>query len=338
MCLSLDFELFWGLRDHNDLRAVTPRLLGARAAVPRLLELFARHGIHATWATVGFLMCRDKDELLASLPELRPRYANPALSPYAVLEGLGRDEREDPFHYAPSLVEAIRNTPGQEIGCHTFSHYYCTEAGQDVQSFTADLDAALALARRKGLELRSLVLPRNQINPAYLPVCAQRGITAYRGLERFRYAGGRGRLPRAVRLVNTYLPLSGSMAWNLEWGGLRPPVNLPGSHFLRPWAPRLKALHPLQLRRLRQDLELAARHNRVLHLWWHPHNFGLHTEANLASLEKVLGYFKMMRDQFGMQSLHMAELSERHRAWQATGGTVDLPSRNARDFTTCKEC
>ena len=36
-------------------------LLGARDAVPRMLELFAPRDIRATWATVGFLFCETKD-------------------------------------------------------------------------------------------------------------------------------------------------------------------------------------------------------------------------------------------------------------------------------------
>ena len=80
--ISLDFELHWGIRDKQRLAHCEARLLAARAAIPKMLDLFARHQVAATWATVGFLFFDDKEELLAALPEERPYYANPALSPY----------------------------------------------------------------------------------------------------------------------------------------------------------------------------------------------------------------------------------------------------------------
>jgi hypothetical protein len=59
----LDFELMWGVRDHADITSYGANVLGGRAAIPRMLDLFERHGIRATWATVGFVFCESKDEL-----------------------------------------------------------------------------------------------------------------------------------------------------------------------------------------------------------------------------------------------------------------------------------
>src|SRR5579859_4252999 len=61
--ISLDFELHWGVRDHEPLDGpYRPNLLGARNAIPRLLEMFERYGISATWAIVGFLFARSREE------------------------------------------------------------------------------------------------------------------------------------------------------------------------------------------------------------------------------------------------------------------------------------
>jgi len=313
LCISLDFELFWGLRDHARLQDLQPRLLGARQAVLRMLDLFAEYEVQATWATVGLLLCQDKDEMLQSLPRTRPRYANPALSPYDALDAVGRDEGEDPFHFAPSLVERIRRTPGQEVGCHTFGHYYCHEPGHSLDAFEADLDAAMAVAARRGLSLTSLVLPRNQVDPACLPACAARGILCYRGLGNFFAEQGRSPRNRALRLLNAHLPLSGSMAWPLEQAvsptGTAAPLNIRASHFVRPPSSRLAPVRPLHLRRLLRDMEHAARTGRVLHLWWHPHNFGLHLEQCMGELRRLLARFAALREERGMRSLHMSGLA-----------------------------
>ena len=125
LVVSLDFELHWGVRDRWSVGDHRARLLGAREAVPAMLELFEAFGIHATWAIVGFLFFEGKRELLDALPSRRPAYVDPALSPYAGLAAIGASERDDPFHFAPSLIRQIAHTPDQEIGTHTLSHYYC---------------------------------------------------------------------------------------------------------------------------------------------------------------------------------------------------------------------
>jgi peptidoglycan/xylan/chitin deacetylase (PgdA/CDA1 family) len=95
-----------------------------------MLELFQHYQIHATWATVGFLLCRDRSELLAAVPNTLPQYEDDALNPYTHLYEVGNAEEDDPFHFAKSLVDLIVDTPGQELGSHTFSHYYCLEPGR----------------------------------------------------------------------------------------------------------------------------------------------------------------------------------------------------------------
>ena len=125
LVVSLDFELHWGVRDRWSVGDHRARLLGAREAVPAMLELFEAFGIHATWAIVGFLFFEGKRELLDALPSRRPAYVDPVLSPYAGLAAIGASERDDPFHFAPSLIRQIAHTPDQEIGTHTLSHYYC---------------------------------------------------------------------------------------------------------------------------------------------------------------------------------------------------------------------
>src|ERR1700677_1164099 len=74
LVVSLDFELYWGVRDLGTLAERKESLLKVRSAISRILEMFEQHQIHATWATVGFLFCRDREELQASLPRIEPRY------------------------------------------------------------------------------------------------------------------------------------------------------------------------------------------------------------------------------------------------------------------------
>lgn len=315
LVISLDFEIHWGVRDHQrpdgDYRH---NLLGVRRAIPRLLDLFERYGVAATWATVGFLFAASRGERERFYPDIRPRYDNPALSPYG--ERTGEGEGDDPLHYAPSLIADIARRPRQEIATHTFSHYYCLEAGQTRAAFEADLESAIAIARAYGFELQSIVFPRNQINPDYADVLRDHGIVCYRGTERgWLYSAAATRDERRgyimqTRRLDRFLNLSGFnlTAWAAvpREDGL---CNVPASRFLNPWNPRLRHLDPLRLRRIVDGLQAAAVRKQIYHLWWHPHNFGVHTDENLAFLGRILETFARLRESHGMRSLTMAEVA-----------------------------
>jgi peptidoglycan/xylan/chitin deacetylase (PgdA/CDA1 family) len=309
--ISLDFELHWGVRDHLRVDQYRDNLLGVRRAIPAILDLFRRYETHATWATVGMLFARDKRALMDALPARRPRYDDPSLSPYDALDAeVGEDESSDPFHFAPSLIRQIADTPHQELGTHTFSHYYCLERGQSAEDFEADLRAALAISAPYPDACRSIVFPRNQLNPEYLPVLARCGITAMRGnAPHWAYAArphaDETPARRAARLADAYLPLiSGTRSISPSSEG---PTDVPASAFLRPYNPRMRAAEPLRLARIEAAMTRAARAGGLFHLWWHPHNFGVNLRENLANLARLLEHGRTLRRAHDFESATMAE-------------------------------
>jgi peptidoglycan/xylan/chitin deacetylase (PgdA/CDA1 family) len=309
LVISLDFELLWGVRDHSDKQAYGKNVLGARDAVPRMLELFAARGIRATWATVGFLFCETKDELMAALPAERPAYLDPRLSNYNYLTEVGKDERSDPYYFAASLVDAICKTPGQELGTHTMSHYYCLEDGQTLASFEADLAAAKVLVDRRGEALKSIVFPRNQFSSAHLEICARQGITHYRGnphgwAYRAVKASEQTQAKRALRLIDAYSGVLGAQTFVPRLNGL---VDVPASRFLRPCTGKLAAFHPLHISMIKRSMTEAAKAGRGYHLWWHPHNFGWNLDANMDGLRLIIDHFAALRDRHGMTSVAMRD-------------------------------
>ncbi len=318
LVISLDFELAWGVRDQPFFSAYRENLSGARAAIPRILECFVEYGIHATWATVGLLFFQSKDELKAGLPAKRPRYRDAALSSYSYLDQLGSDEETDPLHFAPSLIDLIGRHPHQEVATHTLSHYYCLEEQQDVEAFRDDLAAALTLGRRRGIELESLVFPRNQFDDQHVQACNEVGIKSFRGVESAwlyaaRRTGQESMVRRGIRLLDAYINISGHHGYPREHVGRTLPHNLPSSRFLRPYSAKLRLLEPLKRRRIAADLSHAAANDLIYHLWWHPHNFGTHLEESLTSLRAIFDHFVHLKDRYGMESLNMAELSAQLR-------------------------
>ena len=310
---SLDFELHWGVRDLYSVEEYKANLLGGREAIPQLLEIFSEHGIHATFATVGFLFARDRTELQMSLPTIVPEYVNNDFRAYPEIAQIGEDESSDPFHFAASLIKKIKSTPGQEIGGHTFSHYYCAEDGHSLDAFRSDLQAATELAEKQGTSLRSLIFPRNQYDAPVLTETAKAGFWAFRGNEdhwiyKPRRFDQRLSVIRLLRLLDAYVNLTGSHCYSLE-AAARSWRNLKSSRFLRPFSSRLRGLEPLRLRRITRAMTVAAREGLVYHLWWHPHNYGTFTSENFCFLRQILSCFEKLRSQYRFRSLNMSELA-----------------------------
>jgi len=314
--ISLDFELLWGVKDHRSKANYGENILGARKAIPLMLDLFERKEIHVSWATVGFLFYDKKEDLLDSFPHVKPEYWNPGLSNYNHLEDLGEDEQRDPYHYGKSLIGLIQSKKYQDIETHTFSHYYCQEPLNKLEEFEEDIKAALAVAEKMDIKMKSIVFPRNQVNEDYLQMLANNGIIAYRGNPDSYYYNAKGQkentiFRRVIRLLDTYFPLIKISNPTLHEVGAEAPVNIAASRFLRPYYSKLFFLEKLKIKRIKAEMYQAAISNGIYHLWWHPHNFGKSTYQNMEQLEELLEWYTHLNKQFGMTSASMAELASR---------------------------
>ena len=311
--VSLDFELYWGVRDQRTIHEYEENLNGVENAIKRMLELFDKHEIHATWATVGFLFAKDVEELKTFAPQQKPGYVNKALSPYNYIDQ--SDELETRYHFASQLVEKIGQHNNQEIGTHTFSHYYCLEKGQTENQFSSDIAAAIDIAKSKGVSIESLVFPRNQCSTEYLSVLSAHEIKAYRGNEKswlYKAVDNAEEklIRRALRLLDAYLNLSGANSYSVKSINPVMPYNIPSSRFLRPISNRYSMFEGLRKRRIVNAIEHAAKNKEIFHLWWHPHNFGANTDNNIKYLDRVLSSFSDIRKTHGMKSLNMKEIAQ----------------------------
>ena len=310
--VSLDFELYWGMHDKKNLSQYSENLDGVPAAVKGILDLFHEHKIHATWATVGLLFLRNLNELEQKIPKNLPEYQDTSLSPFNYVTN--NKELEPRYHFAPDLIDLIMSYDNQEIGTHTFSHYYCLEKGHNFETFRQDLLTAVEIGRERGLKMRSLVFPKNQFNPVYMPVLNELGIKCYRGspsgyLYKAVEKRDENKFTSGCRLLDAYLNVSGHHTYDLADLTQSKPYNIPYSRFLRPYSKILNMLENHRLRRITASMTHAARHGRLFHLWWHPHNFGLNTGENLAFLKKILEHFKILERETGMRSFNMLEMS-----------------------------
>lgn len=318
--ISIDFELFWGMSDKTTIESYGERILGERTAIPRMLDMFQTYGIHATWATVGMLMARNKEELLSLLPpeHLRPRYSDARMSVYNYLHThpIGINEHADMYHYGSSLVRKITHTPFQEVANHTFSHFYCMDGHHNEPAiFEADLDAHAKISSVYDVHTTSIVFPRNQMDAPALRSCIKKGLRTYRGNEshilyKARKDGEQSLGIRALRLIDHYINISGYHTYPLPQYLQGTLVNLPSSRFLRPRSKLFSMFEGLKIRRITKAMTHAAKHNEVFHLWWHPHNFGIDQTENFANLQTIINHYLLLKKQYGMESVSMEELGE----------------------------
>lgn len=320
--ISLDFELHWGVFEHvgEDSPYIT-NLKNTPDAIRGMLELFRRYEIAATWATVGFLFAENRKELQQYHPQIKPNYKNTKVDPYRL--EIGENEQDDPLHFAPSLIREIQSTSRQEIATHTYSHFFCLEEGATPDAFRADLQSAAAIANKFDVDLHSIVFPRNQVAPDFLNELPSTEIKSYRGNSHgWMYQKNSlsqkktgVKLQRAARLLDSYINLSGQQLWPLNSDlstNPREVNNVPASFFLRPWSFNLKQFESLRLNRLKKQITNAARHGKLFHLWWHPHNFGKYTEENLGFLRNILQHVDSCRIKYGMKSQSMDQISGKH--------------------------
>jgi peptidoglycan/xylan/chitin deacetylase (PgdA/CDA1 family) len=312
--ISLDFELYWGMRDVISVEGYSKHLDGTPKAVEEMLELFDKYDTHVTWATMGFLFCKDKEEVKKFQPKKLPNYKDDEINLYSYMDN---NFIKDEYHFAPKSIELIKSYKNQEISTHTFSHYYCLEEGQDEESFYEDLLSCKNIAQEKDIKLTSLVFPRNQYNQSYLGVIKKAGITSYRGNEKGWIYEARTEeekktpLKRALRILDSYVNISGYHTYKLEDIAKQTPYNIPASRFLRPYSSKLAFLDTLRLKRITNAMTHSAKNGELFHLWWHPHNFGISTKENIAFLTKILEHSKKLEKEFGFKSLTMNEISEK---------------------------
>ena len=159
------------------------------------------------------------------------------------------------------------------------------------------------------LEIKSIVFPRNQMDSEYIESLSEQGVAIYRRIENNWIYNHIHFTPllRALRLIDAYLPISGSNCHDVEYN--QGVYITTGSRLFRPYSHKLSFFESLKLRRIKKQMLYAAKKGKVFHLWWHPHNFSTYTEENMYNLEMILKYYNLLKDKYGFQSNNMYELT-----------------------------
>ncbi|GMQ26618.1 polysaccharide deacetylase family protein [Algoriphagus sp. oki45] len=312
--ISLDFELLWGIFDKVGTQYKPEYFANTRRVIPEMLDLFGKMGISVTWATVGMLFAENEEEWKHYSPEFLPSYRDKKLSAYEWAKSHGlRPE----VHFAPELIQQIIQTPHQELGSHSYAHYYTLMRGQSPEQFRQDLQASQRISKEKfGISLKSLVFPRNHINELYLGICLEEGFEYVRGNPKnwfWQETQHESFSKKLFRSADCFFPIGSKSSYNeeeiLRFDG--EPVILPASRILRPLAKNNPAFNSVRLNRILNEMDLAAKNGEVYHLWWHPHNFGNDPKQSMLELNKLVIHFLKLKEKYGMVSRSMQEMGEK---------------------------
>lgn len=148
-CITLDTELLWGRHDRNYQDFIW-RARKTRPIIKKLLSLFAKYQIPATWAVVGSLF----------------------------LQPDSRNKNSDLWH-APDIVKEIKKHKNQEIASHSFSHPEFDRI--EKKEAEVEIKKCLEAAKKEGIKLTTFIFPRNKVG--HLGLLRKHGFTAFRGSD-----------------------------------------------------------------------------------------------------------------------------------------------------------
>lgn len=302
LVVSLDLELLWGYHDLPINAVLRAQCDGARTAIRRLLDLFDEYHVPATWAIVGHLYL-DHAERDAQ-GRAHPQHPRPT---YPWVKGDWFDQLPPgnaascPEWYGPDLVEMIRQArQPQEIGCHTFSHVVFGDPGCPAPVARAELERCVGLARALGIDLKTMVFPRNKVG--HLSLLREAGLEVYRGRDVEPFAW----LPDALREPGTILSriLSIPPPPVLPHRTPEGVINLPGSMFYMA-ATDWQRFVPMAFRTVvaKRGLRAAARQKAIFHLRLHPEAFVFGADRLFAGLADILGTAERLRQDGELQML-----------------------------------
>lgn len=312
--ISLDFELHWGIFDNATIEDKRSYFDATLDCIPKIVRLFVENNIEATWATVGMLFNKDLTELKQNLPSSFPSYSNKNLSAYHFISNKLQNG-DDKYYTAQHLIKRIHESNGQEVGTHTYSHYYALEDGQTLEQFEADIKQCVLKATKMGVDLKSIVFPRNQMNTDYLSICEKYGIVTIRTNPKkwFDFNTGNQLYKKVVRSLDCYLPLCNTLI-SLENLNSKEHTLffIQFSRFLKPVS-NIAIIDNLKIYRIKREMTIAAKKGLSYHLWWHPHNFGNQPEKALWELEKIVTHYIHLKNVYDMQCLNMNNLRKKYK-------------------------
>lgn len=310
LVISLDFELIWGMIDKITSKDIIKKVNNVKEVVPKILNLFKTYEIHATWAVVGLITSSSKEEIIEHLKNIKVNYHNESLKPSNILDHI--HQLETSLLCNIDLVKSIQNIPHQEIGSHSFSHFYSLEKGQTDKDFINDIITFNEILEQKlNVKATSYIDPRFQHNASYDKYLTAHGFKTYRGIreDKLKQKKIPDFLKRWIKFLDRYVNILGHRTYSIKDN--QKLLNMKESFYFRGYKKHHFMFEWLKIKRIKKAMLYAAKHHEIIHIWWHPHDFGLQVFSNINQLHNLLMYFTKLKKRYDMKSYHMDELCMR---------------------------
>jgi len=312
--ISLDFEMIWGMIEKSQNELIKKRVQNVEIVIPKILEVFKTHDIHATWGVVGILMLNDFEELKSLVDKIDFKYEKKELRISKYLSTFSDSEFDSNIHFKYDLIKNIKETPYQEIASHSFSHFYGNELGQTISDFESDILLFNKVALNKlNLKPVTYIHPRFQNNKDYNRILTANGYKIIRGLreDKLKNSSYKDKTRIKIKYYDRYLNLLGHRSYSLNDVVSKKQNDLydiKESYYLRPYNARTRIFEFFKLKRIKNEMTYAAKNNKIFHLWWHPHDFGIDIEKNLTILDKIARHYVKLNKRFNYLSKNMVDL------------------------------
>ncbi|MDP3787102.1 MAG: methyltransferase domain-containing protein [Candidatus Omnitrophota bacterium] len=307
--ISIDTELAWGTFDHGGHIKYSEAYKRYRSIVSKILELFSKYEIRATWAIVGHLFL---DACTKENGRLHPDIVRPTYSWYQndwFDCDPGTDISRDDFWYGSDIVEMIKKAaPKQEIASHSFCHTIFSDEGCSRQTAESDIAKCVILARDKGIKLNTFVFPRN--SPGHLDILSEYGFRVFRGKDAASLSLGPRILNKAAFLFNDMLPTTPPVVTPNFVLGHRL-IEIKGSMLFR-FAHGASRFIPkdVRLKKAKKGIERAIKEKKIFHIWLHPISFAWRTAEMFDEFAAILEYADNRRKEDDLEIRTLQEIGD----------------------------
>ncbi len=305
---SIDTELAWARIHHRNLDDYTESLAEYRNAVDWLLHSFEKYEIPATWAIVGHLFLNNCTS---------PPHPNITKPEYDWIEGDWykfdpcSDVKEDPFFYAPDIIEKISDSPiKHEIASHSFAHINFADPGCSYKAAFDDLNECQLIYReRNSKKMKSFVFPQDKVGN--LKALRDAEFEVFRGAGVYEDLRSSSKFSKLLFTLKNIFGLA-NQPIEANWeNGL---VNLPLSNHHRLERPmninNPYSFVPLYSKYLvlRNSIKAAIETGRIAHIGLHPIDFGLNSEKFRTHFEKILAFIQQSSKKGNIEIITMSDI------------------------------
>jgi len=310
--ISLDTELAWGRIAESNQDSYYPLFEQTRVVINRLLDLFDKYEVPATWAVVG-RMIEDEDNPSDYFQEDLSKYF-PSINSSSIYNSNMLNNSSNSYVFYKEVIEQIQSAKVKhEIGTHSYNHIVFGRF-KDKDLAERDISNAVGILNQYGITTNSMVYPRNSI--AYKEALMKNGIQYYRGPDKLWYQSFPTPIAKILGLVDSYLPIRAAVVNPTTTPeGL---VNIPGSLFYRISHKGVKKMVPISVltRKAILALDKAAATDSIFHLWFHPFNFAHKLEEHFQGFETVLAHAKKLRSANKINTETMQQIGSKYKAYK----------------------